>query len=484
MAGVELSSLDERLGAEPAVRAVREALAGGVVEEAWIVGGSVRDALLGRPIRDVDLAVRGEPERAARAVAKAVGGPVFQLSEAFGGWRALHPSRDWICDVTALHGEGIEADLARRDFTVNAMAMPVEGGELRDPQAGAADLEAGVIRVLGGPTVERSAYADDPLRPLRLARLATELDLAPDPDTERLTREAAPLVASAAAERVWAELRRLVVAERVIEGLELSDRLGLTAVVLPELNALHGVEQSHFHHLDVYDHTLEVLRQALELERDPERVFGELAAPLDALMREPFADELDRWQALRLGALLHDVAKPATRSVRPDGRVTFIGHDSAGAEHGGGDLRAAAHQRSPPPVPGRPDAEPPRARLPRARAAARPPYGLPLPGALRARGGRGHAALLRRPPGHAREERRRRDRGAPRAGARADGRGPGLAQGRGAASRRCAATSSPGSSASRRARSSGRCWVSCARRASPATRPPQRRRWSWPGGYA
>ncbi len=332
MAGVELSALDKRLGAEPAVRAVREALAGGVVEEAWIVGGSVRDALLGRPIRDVDLAVRGEPERAARAVAKAIGGPAFKLSEAFGGWRALHPSRDWICDVTALHGEGIDADLARRDFTVNAMAVPVEGGELRDPLAGAGDLEAGVIRVLGGPSVEQSAYADDPLRPLRLVRLATELDLAPDPDTERLTREAAPLVAGAAAERVWAELRRLVVAERVMEGLELSDRLGVTAVVLPELSALHGVEQSHFHHLDVYDHTLEVLRQALELERHPERVFGELAEPLDALMREPFADELDRWQALRLGALLHDAAKPATRSVRPDGRVTFIGHDSVGAE--------------------------------------------------------------------------------------------------------------------------------------------------------
>jgi poly(A) polymerase len=329
---VELSTLDERLGAEPAVRTVREALAGGVVEEAWIVGGGVRDALLGRPISDVDLAVRGEPERAARAVAKAVGGPAFKLSEAFGGWRAMHPGREWICDVTALHGDGIDADLARRDFTVNAMAVPVEGGELHDPHGGVADLEAGVIRVLGGPSVERSAYADDPLRPLRLVRLATELNLAPDPDTERLTREGAPLVARAAAERVWAELRRLIVAERVIEGLELSDRLGLTAVVLPELSALHGVEQSHFHHLDVYDHTLEVLRQAVELERDPERVFGELAEPLDALMREPFADELDRWQALRVGALLHDAAKPATRSVRPDGRVTFIGHDSVGAE--------------------------------------------------------------------------------------------------------------------------------------------------------
>ena len=113
---------------------MREALAGGVVEEAWIVGGSVRDALLGRPIRDVDLAVRGEPERAAAPWRRPSAGPSSssrRRSEA--GARSTR-SRDWICDVTALHGEGIEADLARRDFTVNAMAVPVEGGELRDPQ--------------------------------------------------------------------------------------------------------------------------------------------------------------------------------------------------------------------------------------------------------------------------------------------------------------------------------------------------------------
>jgi putative nucleotidyltransferase with HDIG domain len=186
--------------------------------------------------------------------------------------------------------------------------------------------------VIGGPAVEQSAYADDPLRPLRLVRLATELELEPDPDSERLTREAAPRVADAAAERVWAELRRLVTSERVVEGLELSDRVGITDVVLPELSALHGVEQSHFHHLDVHDHTIEVLRQALYLEQNLEDVFGGLAAQIDGLMREPLSDELDGWQALRFGALLHDAGKPATRGVRPDGRVTFIGHDSVGVE--------------------------------------------------------------------------------------------------------------------------------------------------------
>jgi poly(A) polymerase len=324
--------LNERLAAQPPVQVARQALSGAVADEVWIVGGAVRDAVLGRPVSDLDLAVRGEPEKVARAVADAVGGPVFPLSEDFGAWRALHPEREWMCDVTALHGEGIDADLARRDFTVNAIAVALEGGEPHDPLGGLADLAAGVLRVVGGPDVEHSSFAADPLRPLRLVRLATELGLSPDPDSERLTREAAPGVVDAAGERVFAELRRIVGAERVLEGLELADRLGLTAVVLPELHALRGVEQSHFHHLDVYEHTLEVLRCQLEIERDPATVFGELAEPLDRLMREPFADEMDRWGALRFAALLHDIGKPATRGVMPGGRITFMGHDKLGAE--------------------------------------------------------------------------------------------------------------------------------------------------------
>ena len=325
--------LSERLAAEPLVRTARQALGEDAAEDVWIVGGAVRDALLGRPVRDLDLAVQGgEPEKVARRLARAVGGPVFPLSEAFGAWRAMDPQRTWTCDFTAVHGEGIDADLARRDFSINAIAVPLSGGESHDPQGGIPDLEAGVLRVLGGPEVERSAYAADPLRPLRLARLATELDLSPTPDTERLTREAAPLVANAAAERVFAELRRIVASERVIDGLELCDRLELTAVVLPELDALHGVEQSHFHHLDVYDHTIEVVRCYLAIEHDPQGIFGQLGDQLDAIMRGVFSDELTGWQALRFGALLHDCGKPATRGVRPDGRVTFIGHDKVGAD--------------------------------------------------------------------------------------------------------------------------------------------------------
>jgi tRNA nucleotidyltransferase/poly(A) polymerase len=320
----------DRLHEEQKVRAAREALRD---DDAWIVGGTVRDALLDRPLRDLDLAVAGDPERAARAISTALGGPAFRLSEQFGAWRVVLRDEPFTVDVSPLQGDTIEADLALRDFAVNAIAVPLSGGAPIDPEGGIPDIEARRLRVLGGDTVDTSAYARDPLRPLRLARLATELGFAPDPRTERLTLEAAVEVTKASPERVFAELRRLVIADRVLEGLALADRLGLIAAVLPELAALHGVEQSHFHHLDVHGHTLEVLREQLKIERAPEGVFGpELGPRVAELLAEPLADELSRAQALRFGALTHDIAKPATRKVLPNGRVTFIGHDAVGEE--------------------------------------------------------------------------------------------------------------------------------------------------------
>jgi poly(A) polymerase len=303
---------------------VIEALRG---EQAWLVGGSLRDELLGRPVTDVDIAVAGDPEPAARRIADEVKGPVFALSEAFGAWRVIDRRNNRLFDVSPLQGDTIEADLAERDFTVNAMARELHGGELIDPHGGRADLDARTLRVLGA-----RAYEEDPLRPLRLARFAAQLGFSPDPETERLTKAAAPRTPEASPERVFGELKRLVIADHAVAGLGLADRLGLIRAVLPELANLHEVEQSHFHHLDVYGHTLEVLTQQIELEGRLEEVFGELAEPLHEVLEEPFADELSRVQALRFGALLHDIGKPATRGVRPDGRVTFIGHDAVGEE--------------------------------------------------------------------------------------------------------------------------------------------------------
>jgi putative nucleotidyltransferase with HDIG domain len=214
-----------------------------------------------------------------------------------------------------------------RDFTINAMAEPLAGGELLDPHGGRADLERRLVRQVGP-----QALADDPLRALRAIRLAIELDLEVDPDTGRAAVAHAADIGRVAPERVFGELKRVVTGGAARRGLELMEAYGLTQVVLPELTALHGIEQSHFHHLDVHDHTLAVLDAVALLERDPEAAgLGDQADAVRALLAEPLADELTRGGAMRFAALLHDAAKPRTRAVRPDGRVTFLGHDAAGA---------------------------------------------------------------------------------------------------------------------------------------------------------
>ena len=286
----------------------------------WTVGGALRDELLGREVTDIDIAVEGDPEAAARELAKEVRGPVFRLSEAFGAWRVVDRRGGRVYDFAPLQGETIEEDLAKRDFTINAMARPGDEEDLIDPLGGRADIESRTLRVIG-----RQSYDSDPLRALRLARFAAELGFSPDPDTERLTAEAAARVPEASGERVFAELRRLVLAPGAVEGLHLADRLGLLHAVLPELSDLHDVEQSHFHHKDVYGHTVEVLERLIELDAE---ATGDLREVLD----EPLADELTRGEALRFGALLHDIGTPATHDVREDGRVTFMGHDRLGEE--------------------------------------------------------------------------------------------------------------------------------------------------------
>jgi hypothetical protein len=202
-------------------------------EEAWIVGGAVRDRLLGRELVDLDIACR-DPKRAAREYARGSGGAPFPLSERHGAWRvALDDGRT--VDFTPLPN-GIETDLASRDFTINAIASPLQGGEPVDPFGGAADLEAGVLRA-----VSESIFEDDPLRLLRAVRLEDELGFRLAPQTERLVRENAHLVTEPAGERILAELRRLSP-----DGFRRLDQLGLLA---PLGGALDGQKR-----LDATDH--------------------------------------------------------------------------------------------------------------------------------------------------------------------------------------------------------------------------------------
>jgi putative nucleotidyltransferase with HDIG domain len=318
-------SIEERLAAAPVVRMSRAALADAAVD-AWIAGGAVRDAALEGEVSDLDLAVAGNPEAAAKAIAAVSGGHAFELSAEFATWRVVDRDRAWQVDATALRGETIEADLAERDFTVGAIAMPLAGGALLDPHGGLADLERRVLRVVG-----EGSFAADPLRLLRAARLAAELGLEVDPATAELARSEAGRAGEPAGERQLVELRLLIGGADPLRGLALLDELAVTPAVLPELADLRDVEQGPNHHLDVHGHTLAVLERTLEVEADLDRFAGERAAETRALLDEPLADDMTRGTALRLGAVLHDIGKPATRGER-GGYVTFIGHDSEGAE--------------------------------------------------------------------------------------------------------------------------------------------------------
>ncbi|HEY5431238.1 MAG TPA: HD domain-containing protein [Solirubrobacteraceae bacterium] len=296
--------------------------------EAWLVGGAVRDRVLGRDTADFDVTIAGAGavEVVARSLGKEAGGFVFELSEAFGLWRVVAHDRSWQLDLLPLDGATIEEDLARRDLTINAIAAPLGSAEYVDPFGGLEDLRARRLRAVSAVAFERDA-----LRTLRLARLACELSFSVESETLVLARSATPRLADVAPERVFAEVKRVVCAPAALDGLALMDQIGATDVVLPELAALRGVDQSRFHHLDVSEHTRAVLAAAIALEDEPERLAGSSAAALVSHLELPLAHELTRGQALRFGALLHDIAKPLTRAVTPQGRVTFMGHDESGA---------------------------------------------------------------------------------------------------------------------------------------------------------
>ncbi len=317
-------SLLDRLAGAPLVAAARRAL--GEDEGVWIVGGAVRDAALGKDVADLDLAVAGDPGAAARAIAQELDEHAFELSAEFGTWRVVAPGRGWQIDATVLRGGGIEPDLAERDFTIGAVAVPLAGGDPVDPFGGLADLERGTLRAVG-----EGSFAGDPLRLLRAARLAVELGLEIDAGTVALARACASRAGEPAGERQLTELRQLLGGPDPLGGLALLDELELTAVVLPELEALRGIEQGPNHHLDVHGHTLAVLEHALEVERDLDRFAGERAQEVAGLLAEPLADEMSRGTALRFGALFHDIGKPETRAEY-DGFIGFRGHDQVGAE--------------------------------------------------------------------------------------------------------------------------------------------------------
>jgi poly(A) polymerase len=285
--------------------------------ELHLVGGPVRDALLGRPCDDLDFATDARPEQ----VLEIVGGLASATWTTGIEFGTVGAQVDGVrCEITTYradrydrmsrnpevaYGTSLEDDLRRRDFTMNAMAVSVtDARRFTDPFGGLADLARGVLRT---PSTPEESFADDPLRMLRAARFVSALRVTPAPDVVAALHALAPELGRITPERVQLELSKLLLGQAPRQGLELLVDTGLADIVLPELPALRMAADEHGQHKDVYAHTLQVLEQAIDLEDDgPDLV-------------------------LRWAAVLHDVGKPATREFVDGGRVTFHHHEVVGA---------------------------------------------------------------------------------------------------------------------------------------------------------
>ncbi|MFI9103949.1 CCA tRNA nucleotidyltransferase [Streptomyces fildesensis] len=282
-----------------------------------LVGGSVRDTLLGRLGNDLDFTTDARPEQVLKII-RPWAEAVWEVGIAFGTVGCMKDGfqvevttyRSEAYDRTSRkpevsYGDTIEEDLVRRDFTVNAMAVALPGSVFVDPYGGLDDLAGRLLRTPGTP---EDSFSDDPLRMMRAARFAAQLDFEVAPEVVAAMTAMADRIEIVSAERVRDELNKLILSDNPRKGLRLLVDTGLAERVLPELSALRLERDEHHRHKDVYEHSLTVLEQAIDLETDgPDLV-------------------------LRLAALLHDIGKPRTRRFESDGRVSFHHHEVVGAK--------------------------------------------------------------------------------------------------------------------------------------------------------
>ena len=292
--------------------------------EAYLVGGAVRDAVLGRDGTDVDVALAADAPAVARKLASMLGGTFVTLDQTRGIARVVVTRNDDTClvDLNTLHG-GIDEDLQRRDFTVDAMAIPLSDGlpsqsrrDLIDPHSGLSDLRDGVIRA-----VTPSALEEDPARLVRAPRLSAQLRFEIDGDTKKQIQRRARLVSSVAPERIRDELLKQLAEPRATDSLRLLDELGLLRHIVPELAAADGVTQPKEHQWDVLNHLLETpgkVEAVVSGQSDGAGFVGPDIPRFDGLeghFAEEICDGHTRLTLLKMAGLLHDIAKPSTKTV-------------------------------------------------------------------------------------------------------------------------------------------------------------------------
>jgi poly(A) polymerase/tRNA nucleotidyltransferase (CCA-adding enzyme) len=339
---------------------------------AWLAGGSVRDLLLGRPVGDLDVTVDGDAPTLARSFADATGGAFVLLDDATGSARVVWPRANpaegapHTLDLVRLRAPSIEGDLRGRDFTINALALPLDqlpladSRRLLDPLGGLDDLRLRLLRACGPDSI-----VDDPLRMLRAARIAAQLrfEVADELKAELERRHA--LIGAVSAERVRDELLKILALPDAGRWIGFLDEVRLLTAIIPELEPSRDCEQPNLHYLPVLGHLVEAVVSAdwiiSQLRDDPPGVTGilpdaiwahpELAVALPygdrVLSRlDELVDGLPRVAFFKLAVLLHDVAKPETKAIKPDGGVSFYDHQTIGAEVAGEIARRLRLSRS------------------------------------------------------------------------------------------------------------------------------------------
>ncbi|MET4637357.1 CCA tRNA nucleotidyltransferase [Mycetocola sp. 2940] len=313
------------LAASPVVSTVASAFADAGFELS-LVGGPVRDAMLGRIVSDLDFTTNASPDEILTVVSP-ISDAQWDIGREFGtiGARVPTGTGSEIVEITTYRadaydgvtrkpvvafGDSLEDDLRRRDFTVNAMALRVPDVKLVDPCGGVEDLISHLLRTPSTPAV---SFGDDPLRMMRAARFASQLGFVVDAETQAAMVDMADSIRIVSAERVQGELSKLLLTDEPRTGIELLVETGLAEIVLPEVPALRLEIDEHHHHKDVYQHSLTVLEQAIGYEKS----------------RHP-GETPDL--TLRIAALLHDIGKPATRRLEPGGAVSFYHHDMVGSK--------------------------------------------------------------------------------------------------------------------------------------------------------
>lgn len=311
--------------------------------DAYLVGGAVRDLCRDHLPDDIDIVAKNASNLALK-IAKKMSGRVVCLDDERDIIRVTIPSKDEISyvDISEIRGS-IEEDLHQRDFTVDAMALFISEGFNRcltqniiDPVGGLRDLQSGTIKA-----VSDSTFLDDPVRLLRACRLTRQLGFDIHPFTRAQISRDASLLSSVASERIRDEFLRILAKDDAVKSLRMLDNLDLLCGVIPELEAAKGVVQPKEHYWDVFDHLLETVGQIEVLigKRASHHEFVLELVPTfdvkDEYFDQPVSDGHNRLTALKLTALLHDIAKPAMKTVDPSGRIRFLGHDKEGGSNVG-----------------------------------------------------------------------------------------------------------------------------------------------------